>query len=110
MPRLEAHLRFEQPFAERRIVEGFGFGRRHDLVEDKTEAADENRIKDEHGRWQMACQTPQVPSALVLSPLQFQPDVDEVVRRPGPRVLERQLVEAAGDFLDLLVERLFLIA
>src|SRR5688572_16577058 len=47
---------------------------------------------------------------LVLSgPFQLQPDVDEVIRRPRPRVLEGQLLEVRGDVLDPPVERLFLI-
>src|SRR5262249_16916605 len=44
-----------------------------------------------------------------LCGLQLQANVDEVVRWPGPRVLERQVVVPAGDVLDLAVERAFLI-
>src|SRR6185295_5534291 len=47
---------------------------------------------------------------LLLGALQLQPDVDEVVRRPGPRVLEGELVEAGADLLHPLVERLLLVA
>ena len=46
---LEPHLRFEQLLAQRRIVLRLGLGGRHDLVEDEAEAADEERIEDEHG-------------------------------------------------------------
>src|SRR5262249_3811043 len=52
-----------------------------------------------------------VRSALMLaSALQFQSDVDEVVRRPRARVLEGQLVESGRDFLDAAIERQLLIA
>src|SRR5206468_5406603 len=39
---------------------------------------------------------------LLLRPLQLQADVDEVVRWPGPRVLEGELVEAGADLLHPL--------
>src|ERR1043166_1981039 len=47
---------------------------------------------------------------LDLRGLELQPDVDEVVRRPWTRVLERQLVEPPRDVFDLLVERLLLVS
>src|SRR5687768_14500244 len=45
-----------------------------------------------------------------LGALQLEPDVDEVVRRPRARVLERQLLVARVDLLDLRVERRLLLA
>src|SRR6202022_2940405 len=41
---------------------------------------------------------------LLLRPLQLEADVDEVVRRPRPRVLEGELVESRADLLHALVE------
>src|SRR5437763_10932635 len=46
---------------------------------------------------------------LLLGPLELQADVDEVVRRPWPRVLERQLVEPRADLLHALIERQLLV-
>src|SRR5690348_10417847 len=47
---------------------------------------------------------------MLPSPFQFESDVDEVVRRPRPRVLERQLVELRRDLLDAPIEGLLLVA
>src|SRR3954468_4237946 len=47
--------------------------------------------------------------SVLAGALQFEADVDEIVRRPRPRVLEGQLVEVRRDVLDAPVERLFLV-
>src|SRR3989442_9165738 len=51
------------------------------------------------GRWLMG-----------LCPLELQPYVDKVIRRPRAGALERQLVEAAVNRLHFRVERRLLIA
>src|SRR5436190_14943979 len=48
--------------------------------------------------------------SVLSGPFELEPDVDEVVRGPRPRVLERELVEMGGDLLDAAIERLLLIA
>src|SRR5205085_10357363 len=48
LPEFEPHLRREQLLAERRIVVQFRIDGGGDLVEDETEAADEDRVEDEH--------------------------------------------------------------
>src|SRR5438874_694059 len=45
---LELHLRLEQLFAERRVVLRLRLGGRDDLVENESQAADEERVEDEH--------------------------------------------------------------
>src|SRR5712692_2014481 len=62
-----------------------------------------------YGLWALA-EARQSLEPVALSPFEFQSNIDEVVRRPRPSVLEGQLVEAARDRLDLGVEGLFLIA
>src|SRR5882672_8475916 len=48
---------------------------------------------------------------LVLSSsFELEANIDEVIRRPRPCVLESQLVEARRDLLDALVERRLLVA
>src|SRR5262249_1440268 len=45
-----------------------------------------------------------------MCPFQFQPDVDEIVRRPRPGVLEGELLVLLADFLDAGVEGLLHLA
>src|SRR5439155_11725196 len=51
---LQAHLRFEQLLAQRRVVLGLRFGGRDDLVEDESKAADQQRVQDEHDSFQLS--------------------------------------------------------
>jgi hypothetical protein len=48
LAQLELHLYLEQLLAERRIVFGLSFSRCDDLVEHESQAADKERIEDEH--------------------------------------------------------------
>src|SRR5437762_3456218 len=45
---LELHLRLEQLIAQRRVVVHLGFGGGDHLVEDEPQAADQDRVQDEH--------------------------------------------------------------
>ena len=53
LAQFEAHLRLEEHFAERRIVLRLVLCRLHDLVEHEAQAADEERVEDEHRSWLM---------------------------------------------------------
>ena len=94
---------------------------RGDLVEHEADAADQERVDDDHGE-STPNATPnskkthdrtslwRLKFELSVRPLQLEADVDEVVRRPGPRVLEGQLVVARADVLDARVEGLLGVA
>ena len=87
---LEPHLRGEQLFAQVRVVVELGVDGGGDLVEHEAEAADQDRVEDEHVE----------AMGRSVRAFELQPDVDEVVRRPRAGVLEGQLVVALADLLD----------
>jgi hypothetical protein len=51
LAQFEAHLRFEEHFAERRIVLRLVLRCLDDLVEHEAQASNQQRVKDEHGEW-----------------------------------------------------------
>src|SRR6266542_3152759 len=85
---LHAHLRRQQLLAKRGVVVQLGIHRRGNLVEHEPQPADEHRIEYEH--WRL----PIRDRVSLVRAFKLEANIDEVVRRPRPGVLEGQLVVA----------------
>ena len=91
---LEPHLRFEQLLAQRRVVVHLGLGGRDDLVEHEPEAADQQRVEDEHRRSVRPARS------------SFSRMLTKLYGGHGPVYLNVSLSKLRGDRLDAAVERL----